>query len=283
MSEERATYERALGAKCEGAAAHFFARSSAATERSAISSFGRIECRISAMSSDSGSSCSSKLSNNSNSELSASPDKSSKSDTSTSSEEASDSEEDDDPGNLPQPRGPECKYYEKIGSIFWGIDESTLAEKMQQSALGKRTYSETLFDPTRLTGWHDLVHPKIYALVYPLKRLLLSKYESHDSKCAIRVGELLQMENKTIAEHCPKCEVSDELDQKGLCWNFICGRCERGKKCKGVHVRPDRLPESVVTELVTLLMRPIVKKMKEVKRLPSIKRARTGEAKVTFG
>ena len=139
------------------------------------------------------------------------------------------------------------------------------------------------FDPTRVKGWHDMVHPQISAVVYPLKMELISKFGYRDSRCAIKVGQLLKIEDKTVAEHCPKCNITDKSGRRGLCWNFLCGRCDRGRKCKGVHARPDKLPQSVITELVALLTAPIAKKIEEIKSLPNIKKAKTGEAEVILG
>merc|ERR1712060_727661 len=112
------------------------------------------------------------------------------------------------------------------------------------------------------------VHNDIAAVVNPLKVLLQAKYPNRDNKCEINVRDLLKLEDKTIEDHCPKCPVTDSNKKNGLCWNFICGRCQFGKTCRRVHVRPEKLPQAVIEGFVRVIAAPIAKKMEEVKSLP---------------
>ena len=128
-----------------------------------------------------------------------------------------------------------------------------------------------------------MVHPEIAKVVNPLKAMLQSKYSNTDNRCTISVAELLKREGKTVWENCPKCNVKDTAERTGMCWNFLCGRCKHGAKCKFVHVRPDELPQPIVTGLVSVIAAPIAKKLEEDKHLPNIKKIRAGETAVSFG
>ena len=125
-----------------------------------------------------------------------------------------------------------------------------------------------------------MVHAEIAAVVNPLKILLQSKYSNRDNRCEINVTELLNLENKTTEEHCPKCNATDSDERNGLCWNFICGRCRYGKHCRHVHARPDRLPQAVINGFLEVIAAPIAKKMEEIRGLPDRKKAKTAEAEV---
>ena len=126
----------------------------------------------------------------------------------------------------------------------------------------------------RTVEWHTFVHLQIAKVVDPLKKLLQSK---NDDKGAISIYRLCELGGKTVKDNCQNCDAEDKQGRKGLCWNWIMGRCTRGDTCRHVHAHPKELPDQLVTQFTTLITPLVPKKIKKVKKNPGNKRAKTGQ------
>ena len=131
-----------------------------------------------------------------------------------------------------------------------------------------------------MTGWHNHVHPEIANVMNPLRALMQAKLQDGGF---VSTSEFLELDSKTIGEHCPKCDAKDSDGRKGLCWNFTLGRCPLGQRCRHVHALPSAIPQKVVSDLVPVIIPGIGKKIEELKSMPDKKRAKNGSAGGTAG
>ena len=97
------------------------------------------------------------------------------------------------------------------------------------------------------------------------------------------MSKLLELDGKTIKEHCPKCNAKDSDGRKGLCWNFTLGRCAMGNKCKHVHASPNEIPNNVVSDIVAAITPGVAIKVEEMESMQDTKRAKTVPAGGTAG
>ena len=81
-------------------------------------------------------------------------------------------------------------------------------------------------DPMSTMEWHNMVHKDIAKIVNPLRTLLQTKKADGGS---ILVTKVLELVGKTIPGDLPKSTILGAGKKKGLCWNFLTGRCRRGK------------------------------------------------------
>ena len=130
-------------------------------------------------------------------------------------------------------------------------------------------------DPLRVTGWHNQVHPEIAKVMTPLRALMQDKLQDGGY---VSMAKLLDLDGKSIKEHCPKCNAKDSDGRTGLCWNFTLGRCPRGQRCKHVHAPPSAIPKKVVSDLVPVITPGIDKSIEKLKSMQSKKRAKKGSA-----
>ena len=107
-----------------------------------------------------------------------------------------------------------------------------------------------------------------------MKKLVQSKNSDGGS---IPITKLLEIDGKTVRDSCPKCDAEDKQERKGLCWNWVMGRCLRGKKCKHVHAHPNKLPDKLVTQFTTLITPLVSNKIKSITSYPGNKQAKTGQ------
>ena len=128
-------------------------------------------------------------------------------------------------------------------------------------------------DPMRTVEWHTFVHPHIAKVVDPLKKLVQSRNSDGGS---ISISKLLELDGKTVKDSCPRVEATDGK-RKGLCWNWIMGRCPRGEKCNHVHAHSKDLPEKLVTTFTTLISPLVAKKMEKINANTGNKRAKIGK------
>ena len=135
-------------------------------------------------------------------------------------------------------------------------------------------------DPLRVTGWHNHVHPEIAKVMTPLRELMQDKLQDGGY---VLMSKLLQLDGKSIREHCPKCNAKDSDERTGLCWNFTLGRCPRGQHCKHVHAPPSAIPKKVVSDLVPIITPGINKSIEKLKPMRSKKRAKKGSSGGTAG
>jgi hypothetical protein len=136
-------------------------------------------------------------------------------------------------------------------------------------------------DPLRVTGWHNHVHPEIATVMNPLRSLMQEKLQDGGYPS---MTKLLELEGKTIKEHCPKTDAAKDTDgRRGLCWNFTLGRCPRGQSCRHVHAPPSAIPKKIVSEVVPVITPGIGKTIENLKPMQSKKRAKKGSARRAAG
>ena len=129
-------------------------------------------------------------------------------------------------------------------------------------------------DPMSTMEWHNMVHKDIAKVVNPLRTLLQTKKADGGS---ISVTKVLELAGKTITGDLPKCTVSGAGKKKGLCWNFLTGRCRRGKGCKHVHARPSDLPDKLVSQFAQAIAPGVAKAVEDLQVAQSEKHAKTGK------
>ena len=91
------------------------------------------------------------------------------------------------------------------------------------------------------------------------------------------VTKILELVGKTILGDLRKCTISGAGKKKGLCWNFLTGRCRRGKGCKHVHGRPSDLLDKLVSHFTQAIAPGIAKAVEDLQVAPSEKHAKTGK------
>ena len=75
----------------------------------------------------------------------------------------------------------------------------------------------------------------------------------------------------------PKCTISGAGNKKkGLCWNFLTGRCKRDKGFKHVHARPSDLSDKLVSQFALKIAPGVAKAVEDLQFVPSEKHAKTG-------
>ena len=107
-----------------------------------------------------------------------------------------------------------------------------------------------------------------------MRKILQSK---NDDKGSISIYRLCELGRKTVKDDYPKCDAQDKQERKGLCWNWIMGRCTRGDTYMHVHLHPKELPDKLVTQFTTLITPLVPKKIKKVNQNPGNKQAKTGQ------
>ena len=130
-------------------------------------------------------------------------------------------------------------------------------------------------DPLRVTSWHNYVPTEIAKVMNPLRALMQDKLQDGGF---VSMTKLLELDGKTIKEHCPKCDAKDSNRRSGLCWNFTLGRCPRGQRCRHVHALPSAIPQKVVSDLVSVITPGIGKSIEKLKPMQSRKRSKKGSA-----
>ena len=131
-----------------------------------------------------------------------------------------------------------------------------------------------------MTSWHNYVHPDIAMVMNPLRTLMQAKLSDGGK---VSMSKLLELDGKTMKDHCPKCNANDSDGRRGLCWNFTLGRCAMGKKCRHVHAFPNAIPNNVVSDIVAAITPGVAIQVEEMESMQDTKRAKTVPAGGTAG